>query len=158
MEPTRLLPDPDATIRMSPEEIRLRMRSLPGVEIPHNEPMHSNSKILPASAPNTITIENNEDIIKRKTMVTIHQLLDLKEGQEFIERIKSEASRGQLNWVIKLTEISYCDSMTFGFFYIWYSICNQFGGSMVFSVRRDSSIQNLFEQSRLSEICNVDLV
>ena len=158
MDTNHSFPNADATIRMSSEEMRLRLRSIPDDHRSRNESWSSNQGVSAESTPNTITIENNEGPNARKTMVTIHQLLDLKEGQQFTEQIKSEAPQGHLELVINLAKLVFCDSITLGFCLIWYTICKQFKVSIVFTMRENSFIHEKFRQSRLLEICNIEFI
>jgi hypothetical protein len=148
----------DSTLQMSREEVRIWLASAPVVHGIRIDSTKSELKDSSHTERNKITVEDCHDGDERKTIVTVHRLLDMLECQQFSEQIKSEAVQERRNWAINLTELVFCDSMLLSYCFMWNIICKQFGGKMVFFMRENSYIHEKFRHSRLSEICNIELV
>jgi anti-anti-sigma regulatory factor len=158
MEPKQTGTNADATVQMTKEEIRQRLELNPLAVDSGNKSLQSILKVLPFPTAKKITIETCDDPDDQQAKVNVHQLLDLQEGAFYIQQIKSEIMRVKRTWFINLSELIFCDSMMLGYCIIWHTICKQYGGRMVFIVKMNSGVHEKFQLSRLSEICNVELV
>jgi len=124
-----------------------------------NDPAQSRLLDSPVTLdPTKITFTHFEDSGVAKAIVTIYRILDFKEKQQFVEKIRSAASGENRKWIINLVEMGFCDSLMMGFCVMIYHIVKHLGGSTEFVMRRDSFLHHKFEQAHLMQIFSVEFV